>query len=466
MEPRMPTNEVVEYESWNLSDVEPPPRSRLYHLAPAAFGTGLVESLTSYFSRLAEAHSVSAGVLNHRELLPRKAGGRNMFSCAITARTRCFTATLNSLGNAAARFASVVGKLTARTDLEYLTMLPWKPLLPTQLLTRGVSGWCPQCLNRWRNAGKTVYIPLLWGLEVVKYCPEHRSPLQLVCPYCERPQPLLGQCSAIGYCTRCKKWLGAEETIDRGSDYSLLRPETADWEVWAANQVRDMIRAGFDKPTLLTRQKLSQLLWVATDGEGLSAFARTLGVSPTCVTAWRSGRKLPMLPVYLRIARTFNVTLTELITGAVQPDSIRSLDTLGVPYWRNVRIGRKRDFDPVKAQRQLTEALQESPPPSLRAFQKRTGYHWRTLQKHFSPLCDVLRERFRQHQAEAIRKRRKEKITEFRKIAHQLHKQGIELFVHRVLKRMSVPLSLDYRLACSLLIDVKQELLKANRTHT
>jgi len=49
MRPCLPANDVVEYESWNLSDVEPPPRSRLYHLNPAAFGTGLVESLTSYF---------------------------------------------------------------------------------------------------------------------------------------------------------------------------------------------------------------------------------------------------------------------------------------------------------------------------------------------------------------------------------------------------------------------------------
>jgi transcriptional regulator with XRE-family HTH domain len=269
----------------------------------------------------------------------------------------------------------------------------------------------------------------------------------------------------MGYCTRCKKWLGAEDPVNRGSEYSALRPETADWEVWVANQVRDMIRTGFDKPALLTRQSLSQLLWMATDIEGLSAFARTLGVSPNCVTDWRSGRKLPMLPVYLRIARTFNVTLTELITGAIQPDSIHSLDTLSVPYWRNIRIGRKQHFDPLKAERQLSEALQESPPPSLRAFQKRTGYHCGTLQKHFPALCDALCQRFRQHQAEAIQKRHEEKIAEFRKIARQLHEQGIELFVHRVLKRMSVPLSLDHRLACSLLIQVKQELLKANRTH-
>src|SRR5208283_2247871 len=106
MEPHMPTKETIEYGAWDLSDVKLPPRSRLYNLDPVGLGTGFVESLTSYFSRLAEAHSVSAGALNHRELLPLKAGHRNMFSCTVTARTRCFTSTINSIGSIAARFAA------------------------------------------------------------------------------------------------------------------------------------------------------------------------------------------------------------------------------------------------------------------------------------------------------------------------------------------------------------------------
>jgi transcriptional regulator with XRE-family HTH domain len=233
-----------------------------------------------------------------------------------------------------------------------------------------------------------------------------------------------------------------------------------------ANQVKDLIRAAFDSPALLTRQQLSHLLWVGTDAEGLSGFARMLGVSPASVISWRAGEKRPMLPVYLRIARALNITLNSLLTGKFAADDVHSLGELGVPYWRSIRVGPKRSFDRLKAEQQLVEALNESPPQSLTTFQKRTGYHYDTLQKYFPDLCNAICERFQQYQVELIKKRREEKVTEFRRIAHQLHQQGIELFVHRVLKRMSVPLSLDYRLACSLLIDVKQELLRGNRTHT
>jgi hypothetical protein len=455
----MPVREIAEYETWNLEKAEVPPRTRLYHLRPAGFGTGLVESLTSYFSRLAAAHSVSAGALTHHELLPRHAGKRDMFSCAVTAKIRCFTSTINNVGNSAARFASVVGKLTGQTDLDRLTMLPWKPVLPSQFLTRGVAAWCPRCLTTWRDSGKIVYMPLLWALEVVKYCPDHRSPLQSVCSNCGRPQPLLGQCCPVGHCSHCKSWLGTEAKPHQSAHYSLLPPESPDWEIWAACQVRDLIRTGFDSRDLLTQQQLAELIRAATDAEGLSSVCRMLGVCPSSVTEWRVGRKLPVLPFYLRIACTLNVTLPDLLTGKAKPSSIQSLDVLRIPYWRAIRVRKRATFDVHTARRLLNEALRESPPPSLTSFQKRTGYHYATLQGHFPDLCAKLCERFQRHQAATIENRLQSKIREFRNIAYQLHAQGIELLVNRVLKRMSCPRSLVYRLACELLADIKREIL-------
>ena len=55
-------------ESWSLSRPPLPPRSQLYSLEPIGVGTALVESLTGYVARLAEAHSVSVGDLVGRVL--------------------------------------------------------------------------------------------------------------------------------------------------------------------------------------------------------------------------------------------------------------------------------------------------------------------------------------------------------------------------------------------------------------
>ena len=184
-----------------------------------------------------------------------------------------------------------------------------------------------------------------------------------------------------------------------------------------------------------------------------------LGVCPSSVTEWRIGRKLPVLPFYLRIACTLNVTLPDLLTGKAKPSSIQSLDVVRIPYWRAIRVQKRPTFDVRKARQQLHEALRESPPPSLTSFQKRSGYHYRTLRGHFPDLCTKLCERFQRHQTATIEDRLQRKIREFRNIAYQLHKEGIDLLVNRVLKRMSSPRSLEYGIACKLLLDIKCEIL-------
>ena len=64
----MPRSEPLEH--WDLGIPPIPKRSRLYALEPMAVGTALVESLTGYVARLAEAHCVSVADLLGIELSP------------------------------------------------------------------------------------------------------------------------------------------------------------------------------------------------------------------------------------------------------------------------------------------------------------------------------------------------------------------------------------------------------------
>src|SRR4051812_5022780 len=123
----MRTDDLAAYETWDLTAPVVPPRSRLFNLKPIGVGTPMVECLTSYFSRLAEAHCLSPGVLNQHELMLRGAGARNMFSCKTNGRARSYTSGINGKDSVAANFVSVLGNLTGRGDLKYLSMIPWKP---------------------------------------------------------------------------------------------------------------------------------------------------------------------------------------------------------------------------------------------------------------------------------------------------------------------------------------------------
>ncbi len=456
---------LAPYERWDMTAPAIPARSRFFNLSPAGIGTSMVECLTSYICRLAQAHSVTPGVLHHREVMKHGPTRRNMFSCGIKGRSRSFTCCINANGGVATDFVSAIGKMTGRKDLQYLTLLPWKSLLPTPLLMRAVAAWCPMCLASWKQAGKPIYIPLLWTLDAVKFCPFHQRALQLACPHCSLPQPLLGQCSWVGFCTRCKRWLGSDSGNDNSESSSLLRQEAPDWEIWVANQIADLIEAGFHSPSLLTAAQLSQLIRLGTDWEGLSGFARTLGVSIGAIGHWRNSEKRPILPVYLRLARVFGVTLVSLLTGKISPAQIGPLDLAGVPHWRNLWGRQRLGFDKVKTAQRMDLALKDFPPRSLKSFQDRNGYHYATLHKHFPEQCKAIQERFHEYSAAMIRERHVEKIAEFRRIAYQLHDQGLKLFVNCVLTRMSVPRCLDYRIACELLAEIKSEIL-ANRKPT
>src|SRR5689334_12170048 len=55
-------------ETWDLAAEPITERSRLYCLEPIGIGTAVVESLSGYAERLAEAHAVSAGNLIGKEL--------------------------------------------------------------------------------------------------------------------------------------------------------------------------------------------------------------------------------------------------------------------------------------------------------------------------------------------------------------------------------------------------------------
>ena len=263
----------------------------------------------------------------------------------------------------------------------------------------------------------------------------------------------------MGFCTRCKRWLGSDSENDDAESSSILRYERPDWEIWVANQIADLIAAGFHSPPLLGTAHLSQLIRHGTDLEGMSGFARILGVSAGSIGHWRMGDKRPTLPVYLRLARVFGTTLVSLITGKISPAQIGSLDLEGVPHWRNLWARQRFGFDRLKTAQQMDLALKEFPPRSLKSFQYRNGYHYATLHKHFPEQCKAIQERFREYSAAMVRERHDKKIAEFRKIAYQLNEQGIELFVNRVLTRMSVPKSLDCRIACELLAEIKREIL-------
>jgi hypothetical protein len=111
---------IEEYEAWDTDTPFLPPATRLYHLPPIGLGTPMVESLTGYVVRLAEAHCVSAGVLYWKEIRLLADKG-NIFTFRVSNTDGYSTHTINGLGAPATDFVRALQALTGHRDLSSLT---------------------------------------------------------------------------------------------------------------------------------------------------------------------------------------------------------------------------------------------------------------------------------------------------------------------------------------------------------
>jgi hypothetical protein len=75
-------------------------------------------------------------------------------------------------------------------------------------LFRQNKAWCPQCFEQWRKENKTIYEPLLLSFKDVNYCLQHNCKLCDRCTHCDSQQKAIANNSRLGYCDRCKQWLG------------------------------------------------------------------------------------------------------------------------------------------------------------------------------------------------------------------------------------------------------------------
>lgn len=230
------------FESWSLSSPPVPPRSQLYSLQPIGVGTGMVEGLTGYVARLAEAHSVSVGDLVGRVLSEVANPGGIVTPAAKAVRAgghgfRACSYAINGVTDRTAKWVAAIEAATTRRDLRFLTLLPFRHALPDHLF-RQRRAWCALCFEKWRTSGHIVYEPLLWGIEAASHCTVHARPFDCVCRHCGRNLSPLGVFSRPGHCELCDGWLGASD-IESGQAPDGL--PSAEGEVWSSIQVEGLL---------------------------------------------------------------------------------------------------------------------------------------------------------------------------------------------------------------------------------
>lgn len=388
-------NPYMNDELWSPEKFSLPPRSRLHHLQPMGIGTPMVESLSSYVTRLAYSHGVSVSTLIPRIVSPLL---QQTFIKDSTSRSlKAFfyrSQALNGYGTIANDFVEVLNQLTLHRKLKFLTLISLANILVTQGLLRPHKAWCPICYQHCQQNQQVIYDHLLWSLNDVKICVKHQHPLMEACPHCHHKLLWLSWKSNLGYCSHCYQWLGDS------FDTSFSKTPIDDWDRWVANSLGELLaNADYLSSTLTQEQiqsSLTSIVHHVTAGN-IAAFAAKLKIPKNTFWGWYSGKTRPSLSALLKICYPFQLSLLQFLKQEFESflPNIKEKE-FEIQYSKNIRKSAQTpNLDHI--QRTLSTILLSDSSPTLTDIAQQLQVNRRLLSRHFPELCNQIVAKHRQH---------------------------------------------------------------------
>jgi transcriptional regulator with XRE-family HTH domain len=346
------------------------PRSTLHALQPYGEGTPHVESLLSYFCRLAASHSVSTLTLS-RTIAAH-------FQHDIAADFDWHERQISGIRESALTWAAGLSELTSIQGLDGLTFLPWRDVISQNGLSIAKRGqFCPSCFADDIENGHSPYFRLAWESEEVSVCTSHGRPLVQHCAHCGRDNIRHRAVYVVpGWCTHCGHSLASQHQDGTAIDPAAL---------WRARQIGDLLASQSSLTASPSRDALivaiEKLILEMDDGR-YAAFARRIGVGKSTVHHWLRNAGTPTLEVSLNIAAQCGVSLQQLLIGDLsnwqKPVPERQL-VLMLPKIEQKKRDAPRNLDWEDIEAQLQDFLKLPTPISVLEAARRLDVEARQL---------------------------------------------------------------------------------------
>lgn len=281
------------------------PRSILHALTPYCEGTPEVESLLSYFCRLATSHSVSTLTLSRSIAEHFQHETSPIFDWR--------QLQISGIRESALTWSAALSALTSIQGLDGLTFLPWRDVISQNglsIVTRGQ--FCPACFAEDVKSGKSPYFRLAWESAEVSVCLRHGQQLIQHCPCCGRDNIRHAAAFVVlGWCTHCGASLGQQA---ESASQTAIEPAA----LWKARQIGDLLASQSSLTSPPNRDALvsaiEQIITEMDNGQ-YAAFARRIDAGKSTVHHWLRKDGTPTLEVSLKIAAQCGISLKQLLIG-------------------------------------------------------------------------------------------------------------------------------------------------------
>ena len=394
----------------------------------------MVESLTSYLSRLAEAHCVTVGTLIS-QVIAEELGKNYVIESSQKCGSKLYknAFTLNGLGVLTEEFVRVISNLTGR-DVSFLTLQSWRNICPDRNILRPTKAWCPNCLEDWKGKRLPIYEPLVWCFKDVRLCKIHNALLITHCPSCDLGIPLLNRMSRNGYCSHCNRWLGSADAPDME-----MKSDHISWDHFVTSTIEDLLK---NQPYLnITTNSVKGFVdELIEQAGGIVGLSKYIGIAKSTVSEWHRGLHRPSFSMLLKVCYAVN---TNLLPTLSQEQSIHLMNKPDIILSSKQKVVRRK-IDWIKIEDILIDKLNntESAPPSVKAIAQEMNIDRRLLYSHFPGLCKELSSNYTSRIQLMKEKRIEYGLEEIRKAVINIKKLGISLNRENVEKLLPSTVSL------------------------
>jgi len=418
-------------ELFTKSDISS--HSKLYGLVPCGLGTVWQESLTSYLNRLAWRHHVPPRHLVAQEIVPYLSTGYTRNQLGSFSRESALS--INGNDTVAREWATILERLTMRSDLHLLTLLWWVGDLQTSRFFRIQPAWCPLCYEEWKNGNRPIYDPFMWALQVVTICRKHRRRLENHCPHCQKRQPFIKFSAQPGHCTHCNTWLGTEGSTELAEQISQ---EQIEWQEWVICVLEELHNGSISSGVLSWEPFFGNLAaCFETRGEQ-SRLAEITGLARGPFACWLNRSQTPTLQSILEFCYVCNVTPSQVMMGNLTP--LKQVIIEGKPH-RTPRA--RRPFRPVDREHCLgrIQAILDGHEEPLGYVQlaEQLGYSGHSLLYHFPQECALLTKQVKELRRQQKEQRIARVQEEVRQATLAIHLQGVYPSLNKVADLLSDP---------------------------
>lgn len=423
-----------------MGNVIIPERSKLFNLTAIGINTENIESLTSYVSRLTQAHNVSVGVFFSKIVIPKTSSNKLISNegHSIGSKSSAF----NNYHETAKELSQIIGLLTTNNQLELLTLIGYEKILSSYELG-SKKRWCPVCLLNWKLTNNILYHKLLWAFEVVEICLEHKCSLVSNCFECGTPQYLLHAKGIEGYCNKCGAFLG-KNSIGRISN----KDGYFDWQKWVTENVSSLLTLNKYERTIVTNNSdefsIQVSFFLNSLSEGIGITKKDLAILGNFDSSnfcdWQRGEFSPSLYSLLKLCYLSQIRLIDFYTNEYKISHSIKMLPLYVMNRKSPRTLKKYENEELREILKRIIKDKNAPPPSLSSVAKKLGYKKpETIRAKFPKETDTIIDNYRKYSKELTQKKYDELYENIRVQVVIFLEQGIYPSMTKISRALNNP---------------------------